>query len=69
MEVSHLLGAYEVRILVDSSSIEIFVNKGEYVMTAQLFPNAPYTDLTFENLGREAIQLKDFEISGVEGIW
>ncbi len=37
-------------------------------MTARLFPNEPYNDLTIENLGNEKILLKDFELSWVEQI-
>lgn len=60
---------YEVRILMDHSSIEVFINKGQYVMTAQLFPNEPYNTLTIENLGDDEILLKDFELSKVGRIW
>ncbi|MEP3209180.1 MAG: glycoside hydrolase family 32 protein [Maribacter sp.] len=60
---------YEVRLFIDHSSIEVFMNKGQYVMTAQLFPNENYTNLTIENLGDSEIRLKDFEINGVKRIW
>jgi fructan beta-fructosidase len=62
-------GEYEVRILVDRSSIEIFINKGQYVVTAQVFPNSDYTDLTVENLVDGELVLKDFGISKVEKVW
>lgn len=62
-------GDYEVRILLDWSSVEVFINGGQYVMTAQLFPNENYTDLTIENTGNEALSLQDFEISKVKRIW
>lgn len=62
-------GEYEVRILMDQSSIEVFINKGKYVMTAQIFPNEPYDTLTIENLGDDEILLKDFELSKVARIW
>lgn len=62
-------GAYEVRILIDHSSIEVFINEGQYVMTAQLFPNEKYTDLTLENIGTSEIILKDFEINTIKRIW
>ncbi|TMM59466.1 glycoside hydrolase family 32 protein [Maribacter algarum] len=60
---------YEVRIILDLSSIEVFLNKGQYVMTAQIFPTENYTDLTIENPGGSEINLKDFEINKVKRIW
>jgi len=60
---------YEVRILVDRSSIEVFINKGQYVMTAQLFPNAPYETLTMENLGDSELVIKDFRLNPIKRIW
>jgi fructan beta-fructosidase len=62
-------GKYEVRILIDHSSIEVFINEGQYAMTAQLFPNEKYTDLTIENLGDTEFTLKDFQLNEIEGIW
>ncbi len=60
---------FEVRILSDQSSIEVFINEGQYVMTAQLFPNEKYTDLTLENLGDSEITIKDFELNEVKRVW
>ena len=60
---------YEVRILVDRSSIEVFINKGQYVMTAQLFPNAPNETLTIENLGDSELVIKDFRLNPIKRIW
>lgn len=34
-------------IFMDESSIELFVNNGEVVMTEQVFPDTPYTKMTF----------------------
>lgn len=62
-------GAYEVRILIDWSSIEVFINKGQYVMTAQLFPNEYYTDLTVENQTGNELILKEFGINDIKSIW
>lgn len=61
--------AYEVRIIIDHSSVEVFLNKGQYVMTSQIFPNEKYTDLTIENLGESEINLSDLEINQVKRIW
>ncbi len=62
-------GEYEVRILMDWSSIEIFVNKGQYVMTAQVFPRAKYNSLEIENTSKIPLEFNDFEISKLKGIW
>lgn len=37
-----------LRIFIDRSSIEVFVNGGERVMTELVFPNKPYTQLRLE---------------------
>ena len=62
-------GEFEVRILIDYSSIEVFINEGQYALTAQLFPNEKYTDLTIENLGDAEVTLKDFQLNEIEGTW
>ena len=59
----------EVRMLVDRSSIEIFINKGQYAMTAQLFPNEAYNLLYVKNNDNEPLQLDGFSISAVERVW
>lgn len=62
-------GTYEVRIFMDWSSVEIFINGGQYVMTAQLFPNLNYTDLIIDNTASEALIVQQFEVSTVNRIW
>lgn len=62
-------GALEIRILLDASSIELFVNQGQYVMTNQVFPNAAYGELTIENLSDSELVYKDFSIKAVDRIW
>ncbi len=61
--------AYEVRILIDRSSIEVFINKGQYVMTAQLFPTKPYTSLEFENASAIPITIENLNINPLKRIW
>ncbi len=60
---------YEVRVLMDQSSIEVFINEGQYVMTAQLFPNEKYSNLIIENLGEDEITFEDLTISKINGTW
>ncbi len=62
-------GEFEVRILMDASSIEVFLNKGQYVMTAQLFPSENYNELYFSNASSNSITINDFTVSPVRGIW
>lgn len=38
--------AKEIRIFIDASSIELFVNEGELVMTSTLFPANPWKNVT-----------------------
>jgi len=59
----------EIRILMDRSSLELFVNKGQYVMTVQLFPTSPYTDFTVCNTSEMEMQLKGFQKSEVGSVW
>ncbi len=62
-------GEYEVRIFMDRSSIEIFFNKGQYVMTAQVFPNEEYNALEIVNTSDTALLFKEFSHSAVKGVW
>ncbi len=61
---------FEVRILMDQSSMELFINEGQYVMTEQLFPNKNYTEMFINNTNNSAIlSLKDFSVAKVSSIW
>ncbi|WP_373516964.1 glycoside hydrolase family 32 protein [Pricia sp.] len=63
-------GKYEVRILMDRSSIEIFLNKGQYAITAQVFPNENYNALNIVNTSdAKALEFKNFGIGSVKGVW
>ncbi len=59
----------EFRILMDRSSVEVFINGGQYVMTSQLFPNQPYRDLLIHNQGETNMLARRFELSEAESIW
>lgn len=70
MSITHFpQDAFEVRILLDHSSVEVFINKGLYVMTAQVFPNQHYTLLDIENTSERDLEFKDFNVNRVKGIW
>ena len=62
-------GEFEVRILMDWSSIEVFINIGQYVMTAQIFPNEPYTNLIFKNSSSSVLIINALEVNRAESIW
>jgi len=62
-------GEYEVRILMDWSSVEIFINGGQYVMTAQIFPSEHYKTLVISNPDDAKLELDEFTISPIKSIW
>jgi fructan beta-fructosidase len=41
-----------IRLFIDRSSIEIFINDGELVMTELVFPTSPYTKVSLEGICR-----------------
>lgn len=57
----------EVRVILDASSIEIFVGNGRYVFTNQIFPEAPYTHLTISGASNAVLQ--DFKMNKLTSIW
>lgn len=62
-------GEIEIRILLDASSIELFVNQGQYVMTNQVFPIDRYTLVEFLNRTDEDLELVQFSERAVERVW
>lgn len=60
---------FEVHILMDWASVEVFINGGQYVMTSQIFPNQHYTTLEVENSLESPLRFKNFSIRKVERIW
>jgi fructan beta-fructosidase len=54
-----------VSLFMDASSIEVFVNGGSVVITDQLFPTSPYTEMELKGKA----SLKDIAISRVRRIW
>lgn len=55
------------RILLDWSSIEIFLNGGIYSFTEQIFPKKPYTSLSIQS--NEGQEIKDITVSKIKEIW
>ncbi len=56
----------KVTIILDASSIEIFINDGEYVMTNQIFPNSNFTK--FEVLKENDSKIDNLNIRKVATI-
>ena len=57
-------GKVNLRLFIDRSSIELFGNNGEFVMTNLVFPESPYTNLSVESKNGDArlIDLKVYAI-------
>jgi fructan beta-fructosidase len=52
--------AESLRIFLDASSIEVFVNEGELVLTSILFPSSPWKKVTL-NQGLDALEIMDLQ--------
>jgi fructan beta-fructosidase len=57
----------DYQIILDWSSIEIFLNGGIYSFTEQIFPNKPYTKLSIQS--DENQEIKNLSISKIKSIW
>ena len=57
----------DYQIILDWSSIEIFLNDGVYSFTEQIFPNKPYTKLSIQSDRNQ--EIKNLTISKIKGIW
>ena len=70
MSITHLPSeTVEIKMLLDHSSLELFINKGQYVMTNQIFPTEYYSQLTIINTSNEEITIGDFKERKVQRIW
>ena len=54
-------GEVSLRLFIDRSSMELFGNNGEFVMTNLVFPNQPYTNLSIESKNGNA-HLDDLKV-------
>ncbi|MFV8391669.1 glycoside hydrolase family 32 protein [Flavobacterium sp. LB2P6] len=57
----------DYQIILDWSSIEIFLNEGVYSFTEQIFPNKPYTKLSIQS--NEKQEIKNLTVHRIKGIW
>ena len=69
MPVPDLPGQFELRILMDWSSVEVFINKGQYVMTEQVFPREHFNLLIVENTSEKSARLQIKGPEKIEGVW
>lgn len=56
----------EVRIIMDSSSIEFFLDEGRYVFTNQIFPNEPYDQIKMVGAAQT---ISDYYLYNLKTIW
>ncbi len=59
---------FKVRVLMDWSSIEVFLENGLYTMTQQVFPREPYNQLLIENLS-ETASMENILIERMPSVW
>lgn len=59
--------AIDYQIILDWSSIEIFLNGGVYSFTEQIFPTEPYKKLTL--IATDNQEITDFSIQFIDSIW
>lgn len=57
----------DYQIILDWSSIEIFLNEGVYSFTEQIFPKKPYTKMSIQS--DEKQEIKNLTINKIKGIW
>ncbi len=62
-------GALEFRLILDWSSLEVFVNGGQYAVTSQVFPNEPFNQLIIENTGDQHLSLDTLKVRKIKGVW
>lgn len=59
-------GKISLRIFIDRSSIELFGNDGNFVMTNLVFPNEPYSSLSVRSEGGNA-KLENMKVYTLKG--
>ena len=62
------ISALDIRIFVDRSSVEIFVNDGRYVFTSLVFPEKEFSSAEISSLGGD-IQVKELTVYPLESIY
>jgi len=57
----------DIRIILDWSSVEIFIDQGKYVMTEQIFPTEFYNKLQISS--KEKVRIENFKLNHIKSIW
>ena len=60
--------ATSFQLILDKSSVEILVNKGEFSMTNLFFPNEEYSILAIKS-NQKTTKLKNLKINAVKSVW
>lgn len=50
----------QIQLFMDTSSMEVFINNGEYTFTSRLYPQKEQDQIVFSGTGSLAIQLWPF---------
>src|SRR6056300_86499 len=61
--------SYSVRILLDKSSMEIFINDGQGVVTTRHFNTQPFSGIRIINEAQHSTHLEGFQLSPIKSIW
>ena len=56
-------GPHELRIFVDRSSIEMFIDGGKQVISQLLFPTSPYTGMQFTGQGIRVSNMHVYQLA------
>ncbi|QBA65658.1 glycoside hydrolase family 32 protein [Muriicola soli] len=62
-------GDLEFDIFLDASSVEVFVNKGQFAMTSQIFPTKSFDELIIRNEGSKELIVPDLRTFSIKSIW
>ncbi|MDW7695840.1 glycoside hydrolase family 32 protein [Flammeovirgaceae bacterium SG7u.111] len=56
-----------IEVFIDAASVEIFINDGRYVFTELIFPESPYTQVSFK--ADSEVKINGFSYNEVNSIW
>ncbi|WP_082232540.1 glycoside hydrolase family 32 protein [Halobacillus massiliensis] len=59
-------GLRSLRIFIDTSSLEIFVNDGEETFTSRIYPDTEDPDILFTSLGKTVFSVEQWRITGYQ---
>ncbi|WJE15499.1 sucrose-6-phosphate hydrolase [Halobacillus sp. ACCC02827] len=59
-------GLKSMRLYVDHSSLEVFINEGEEVMTSRIFPQPEEEHILFTSLGESTFSIEQWKLDGFQ---